>query len=167
MARRMLDEAGLSDAQVFASGDLNETRIDELVGAGAPIDAVGVGTELGTSADAPALGGVYKLVEYAGVGRAKHSTGKATLPGRKQVWRAPGFHDVIELTDGDPPPGDSLLTCVMRDGQMSTVLPSLESIRTRCLTGLAALPDELRDLSPGPGRDPRIGAALGSAANLP
>jgi nicotinate phosphoribosyltransferase len=163
MARGRLDEAGLVDTQIFASGDLNEIRIAELVRAGAPVDAFGVGTELGTSPDAPALGGVYKLVEYAGRGRMKRSTGKATLPGPKQVWRAPGFNDVIELADAPAPDGEPLLICVMEGGRIIGELPSLESVRRRCLDGLSALPDDLRDLSPGRGHEPGLGPELREA----
>jgi nicotinate phosphoribosyltransferase len=85
--RGVLDDGGLGDVRIVASGDLDEHRIAQLVGDGAPVDAFGVGTQLGTSADAPALGGVYKLVEDEGGPRLKLSPGKATLPGRKQVWR--------------------------------------------------------------------------------
>ncbi len=89
--RRVLDEGGLQSTRIFASGDLDEGQIAALVGAGAPIDAFGVGTRLSTSSDAPSVGGVYKLVEIEvdhTVRRTiKTSPGKTTLPGRKQVWR--------------------------------------------------------------------------------
>jgi nicotinate phosphoribosyltransferase len=94
--RRILDEAGAADAQIFASGDLNEDRIRELLDAGAPIDAFGVGTEMETSYDAPAVGGVYKLVEDARGYRVKRSAGKATLPGRKQIWRLTRDGEIAE-----------------------------------------------------------------------
>ena len=84
---RILDEAGLRDAAIFASGNLDEYRMRALVEAGAPIASFGVGTSLTTSCDAPYLDAVYKLQEYDGVARRKRSTGKATWPGRKQVWR--------------------------------------------------------------------------------
>ena len=87
-ARRMLDRRGLPDVPIFASGNLDEYRIAELVKAGAPIDAFGVGTEMAVSADAPALDVAYKLVEYRGEPRLKTSTEKVTLPGSKQVFRA-------------------------------------------------------------------------------
>src|SRR5437867_3659816 len=86
-ARTILDDAGLRDTQIFVSGDLNEWRVDNIISAGAPVDAFGVGTELGVVLDAPALPGVYKLAEYAGRGRKKTSPRKESLPGRKQVWR--------------------------------------------------------------------------------
>ena len=87
-ARRMLDQRGLNDVAIFASGNLDEFRIDELARADAPIDAFGVGTAMVASADAPALDISYKLAEYNGVGRLKTSPDKLTLPGRKQVFRA-------------------------------------------------------------------------------
>ncbi|HYL23554.1 MAG TPA: nicotinate phosphoribosyltransferase, partial [Burkholderiales bacterium] len=78
--RKVLDEAGMKDAIIFASGNLDEYRVAELVGAGAPIDSFGIGTSLVTSADYPYLDAVYKLQEYAGRPRRKRSTGKATWP---------------------------------------------------------------------------------------
>ena len=85
--RAVLDDSNLREVRIIASGDLDEHRIAALIAAGAPIDAFGVGTQLGTSADAPALGAVYKLVEDEGGPKLKLATGKQTLPGRKQVWR--------------------------------------------------------------------------------
>ena len=63
--RKVLDDAGLRDARIMATGDLNEYKIQELLGNGAPIDAFGVGTDLATSADSPSLGGIYKLTGKA------------------------------------------------------------------------------------------------------
>src|SRR5512133_3144865 len=92
----------MADAIIVASGDLDEHEIGRLVGAGAPVDMWGVGTELGTSRDAPAVGGVYKLVAdrpggdgWRGV--AKRSPAKATLPGPKQVFRR--FADGVMVGD--------------------------------------------------------------------
>ncbi len=87
-ARRILDERGLKDVSIFASGNLDEYRIEELTEAKAPIDAFGVGTAMVVSLDAPALDIAYKLAEYAGVPRLKTSQAKLSLPGRKQVFRA-------------------------------------------------------------------------------
>src|SRR5690606_17665962 len=86
--RRILDAGGLGDVTIFASGGLDETELQAFVRAGAPIDGYGIGTSLTTSSDAPALDCAYKLQEYAGVPRRKLSAGKATWPGRKQVWRS-------------------------------------------------------------------------------
>ena len=86
-ARAMLDEAGLAQLKIVASGGLTDARVEALVRAGAPIDIFGVGTEMSVSADAPCLDIAYKLTEYAGVGRTKLSSLKSTMPGRKQVFR--------------------------------------------------------------------------------
>src|SRR5262249_4439098 len=88
-ARAILDSAGLQDAKIMASGDLDECRIASLVAGGAPIDAFGVGTELATSGDAPSMGAIYKLVEIEGRPAAKWSEDKASLPGSKQIFRFP------------------------------------------------------------------------------
>jgi nicotinate phosphoribosyltransferase len=146
--RGILDEAGLADAQIIASGDLNEWRIADLTDEGAPVDAFGVGTEMVVAKDAPALGGVYKLVEYAGRGRLKRSPGKGTRAGRKQVWRAEGLRDTIALEGERVEGAEPLLQPVMRRGRVAVPLPSLSEIRERCLDRLKALPQELRDLTP-------------------
>lgn len=150
-ARRALDDAGFRDVQILLSGDLNEYRIADLLAQGAAVDAFGVGTELGTSADAPSIGGVYKLVEDEKGYRIKLSTGKATLPGRKQVWRvhdddgAPAG-DVITLVDEPGPThGVPLLHEVARGGRR-LLAESLSEVRGRCTEQLAALPEELRQL---------------------
>ena len=88
--RRILDDGGLSRVSIFASGGLDEDYVAEIVRAGAPIDGFGIGTSLTTSSDVPALDCAYKLQEYAGQARRKRSAGKATWPGRKQVWRRYG-----------------------------------------------------------------------------
>jgi nicotinate phosphoribosyltransferase len=151
--RRVLDDAGAQDAQIFASGDLNEDKIRALVDAGAPIDAFGVGTEMGTSYDAPAVGGVYKLVEDARGYHVKRSAGKATLPGRKQIWRLTRDEeiagDVVALHD-EPAPGDGewrpVLIEVMREGR-AAARESLDTARRRCRDQLAGLPPALRALN--------------------
>ena len=102
-ARAELDAAGLPDAAIFLSGGLDEYEIARIRAAGAPVDGYGVGTNVATSADAPALESVYKLVAVDGQPMAKRSTGKATLPGAKQVWRRPGFGgDVLALAEAPP-----------------------------------------------------------------
>src|SRR5262245_44333116 len=111
--RRILDEGGLREVAIFASGGLDENELSRLVQAGAPIDGFGVGTSLTTSSDAPVLDCVYKLQEYAGVARRKLSTGKATWPGRKQVWRRFGADgrmagDVLSVED-DEQTGEPLI----------------------------------------------------------
>jgi nicotinate phosphoribosyltransferase len=149
-ARRMLDDAGMTDARIAASGDLNEERIAELVTAGAPIDLWGVGTDLGTSRDSPVVNGVYKLVAdrrgdgWRGVW--KLSPDKETVPGPKQVFRrytgALMSADVIAAADEELE-GEALLVPAMRDGEVLR-RESLEEIRERSATQIAALPERLR-----------------------
>ena len=152
--RTALDAEGFTDTQIFLSGDLNEYRIAELLEQGAAVDAFGVGTELGTSPDAPNVGGVYKLVEDEKGYRIKLSTGKATLPGRKQVWRRTDADgqpagDLVTLHDEPPPDGYTpLLTEAMHGGRRLRA-ESLAEIRQRCTVRLSALPDELRALENG------------------
>jgi nicotinate phosphoribosyltransferase len=165
--RRILDEGGLHDTRILASGDLDEHRIADLVANGAAIDAFGVGTQLGTSGDAPSLGAVYKLVEDAGGPRMKLAEGKVTLPGRKQVWRLED-HDVLGLHDEHPPPGGRpLLVRVMAGGRrLPAGRESLEAARARCTAALEHLPGELRSLAPvreGEGRWPvEVSPGLGA-----
>lgn len=161
-ARGILDETGLASTRIFVSGDLNEERIAQIVAAGAPVDAFGVGTELGVVADAPVLPGVYKLAEYAGRSRAKTSPAKQSLGGRKQVWRRDGFSDVIARDGVEIPGARPLLSPVMENGRVNN-RPSLRDARDRCAEALSALPDDLRDLSPSPadsGPRPEIDSSL-------
>jgi nicotinate phosphoribosyltransferase len=144
--RAVLDDAGLADADILASGDLDEHKVAALLAAGAPIDAFGVGTQLGTSADAPTLGAVYKLVEDADGPKMKLASGKVTLPGRKQVWRLDD-HDVLSLHDEDVPGGRPLLTRVMASGRRTDVEP-LDRIRERATATIAGLHPRLRVLEP-------------------
>jgi nicotinate phosphoribosyltransferase len=145
--RAVLDAGGLDQVRIVASGDLDEHRIDRLVRADAPIDAFGVGTQLGTSADAPSLGAVYKLVEAEGAPRLKLAEGKRTLPGRKQVWRLPD-RDVLavhhEAVDGGRP----LLERRMDGGRRTGPAGTLDAARTRCRAALAELPAAARRLGP-------------------
>lgn len=149
--REILDDGGLHETSIFASGDLDEYRITELLASGSPIDAFGVGTQLGTSADAPNLGGVYKLVADESGPKMKLAEDKVTLPGLKQVWRVErggrSLHDVIALEDEEPiPDARPLLRPVMRDGDLVEPLPSIEDARERCAAAVAALPSRLRTL---------------------
>jgi nicotinate phosphoribosyltransferase len=149
-ARRLLDEAGMEETRIAASGDLEERRIAELVAAGAPIDLWGVGTDLGTSRDAPVVNGVYKLVarrrgdEWQGVW--KRSADKATVPGPKQVFRRHANGTMVgdEVGGADEElEGEPLLVAAMRSGEV-VAQPTLEEIRRRATAGLAALPPRLR-----------------------
>src|SRR5665213_3388690 len=101
-ARRLLDAAGLFDARIFVSGGLDEYDLARFVAAGVPINAAGVGTHLGVSADAPYLDSAYKLVAYDGRPVAKLSPGKATLPGPKQVFRSAHLQDCLLYTSPSP-----------------------------------------------------------------
>ncbi len=100
-ARRMLDEAGLKDAKIVASSDLDEYLIKDLRAQGAKIDSWGIGTKLITAYDWPALGGVYKLVEIDGKPRIKISNDpwKITNPGFKKIIRIYGKSNDMALAD--------------------------------------------------------------------
>ncbi|HZO81018.1 MAG TPA: nicotinate phosphoribosyltransferase [Candidatus Binataceae bacterium] len=161
-ARRILDQRGLAEVPIFASGNLDEYRIAELVRGGAPIDAFGVGTAMVVSADAPALDVAYKLVEYRGEPRMKTSTEKVTLPGRKQVFRAcnatGGFYaDLIGLFEESPASAarefrpspatvQPLLERVFADGRRMAPRPTLSDSRERFLESFAHLEPRYKDL---------------------
>jgi nicotinate phosphoribosyltransferase len=159
-ARRLLDEAGMSRTRIAASGDLEERRIAELVAAGAPVDLWGIGTDLGTSRDSPVVNGVYKLVadrrgeSWRGVW--KHSPDKETVPGAKQVFRRYDgdsmSSDVIAAIDENLE-GEPLLVPAMREGE-PVRHESLQQIRERSATQLAALPEGLRRLGGSEAIDP-------------
>ncbi len=169
--RAILDAEGLTSTRIVASGDLNEDKIARLLADGAPIDSFGVGTELVTSRDQPALGGVFKLVERTDGDRRipviKLSEGKITWPGPKQVWRvhdADGTwsHDVLELEDAPAPDGGRpLLRPVMRGGALlDAAYEPLSAMRERCAEGLRTLPPGLRRLHDYDAPPVRIGPAL-------
>ena len=144
-ARGALDDAGLHEVQILASGGLDEHEIARLASRGAPIDAFGVGTKVGVAEDAPAPDSVYKLVEYDGEAVCKLSLRKATLPGPKQVWRTPGG-DVIGLAgEAGPEDGEPLLVEVMKDGRRLDD-GSIEAAAARFASDLEGLPAELRSL---------------------
>ncbi len=159
--RGILDRAGRRETQIMLSGDLNEYRIEDLMRLGAPLDSFGVGTELITSMDAPALGGVYKLVEIERQGRAvataKFSSDKVTLPGRKQIYRYHSrngqyLYDWLGL-QGEAAPVRSATDCrpllrpVMRAGGLLPAAgQNLEQARRLCQEQLAMLPARYRRL---------------------
>jgi nicotinate phosphoribosyltransferase len=149
--RRILDAGGLEAVQIFASGGLDEWGLAALLDGGAPIDGFGIGTSLTTAEDAPALDCAYKLQEYAGKPKRKLSEGKATWPGRKQVYRrfdAAGCPqgDLLTLID-DEQEGTALLGPVMRSGRCVAALPSLQDARAATLDRLSKLPPELAALT--------------------
>jgi nicotinate phosphoribosyltransferase len=148
--RNILDRGGLKDVGIFASGGLDEDSIAAMIAADSPINGFGVGTSLTTSSDAPSLDCVYKLEEYAGLPRRKRSTGKATWPGRKQVWRRYGpdgrmTGDVIAL-ETEKHDGEALLQLAMRDGKRVGPRPTLADSRARAAADLQRLPEALRRL---------------------
>ncbi len=138
-ARRVLDEADLPAVRIFASGGLDELDLNALVRAGAPIDAFGIGTQMGVSADAPYVDSVYKLTEYDGRPVLKLSTKKATAPGRKQVFRSE-HGDVVGLRDEDLP-GERLLVQAMEGGRRVSPPDPISVMRARFEADLAALPE--------------------------
>lgn len=154
-ARKILDDAGYQDAQIFASGDLNEYRIKEVLDAGAPIDAFGVGTQLSTAADAPYLQMVYKLSEYSKNEhpeyRLKLSKNKQTLPGLKQVYRyydghGRMDHDEIALMEEKQNDGTPLVHPYFENGELKRKLPDIQNIRAKTLNGLKTLPPNLHNI---------------------
>jgi nicotinate phosphoribosyltransferase len=166
--RRILDGGGLREVAIFATGSLDEEHVRDLLAAGAPIDGFGIGSRLDTSADVPYLDCAYKLAEYAGRPRRKRAEGKATWPGRKQVFRRLGpegrlREDVLTL-DGDAQEGEALLVPVLRGGRRITASPSLAEVRAHAATQLAALPDALRGLGSAPPYPVRIAPALTALA---
>ena len=149
--RRILDKRGAKEVTIFASGNLDEYRLQALLAAGAPIDGFGVGTALDTSSDAPSLDCAYKLQEYAGRPRRKRSEGKATWPGRKQVYRSYDGDgrmsgDVLALAENDPHPGEALLWPVMKNGRRLEPKVPLAELRRRMLESYARLPENLLSL---------------------
>ncbi len=153
--RHRLDAAGLEKTKIFATSDLDEYVISELLARGAQVDAFGVGTSLATSKDAPALGGVYKLVDvYSDEGpsyRAKLSGGKATYPGCKQVFRSLGPNgiytgDLIARCNEQHPSEQPLLVEVMKEGMRIDPSPELNKIRERAKKELSRLPAGVRRL---------------------
>lgn len=168
--RRILDEGGLSHTQILASGNLDEYRLRDLVQHDAPIDSFAVGTALTTSSDAPSLDCAYKLQEYAGRPTRKRSEGKATWPGRKQVYRyltpdAHLSHDII-TTDRDHQPGEPLLRPAMEEGRRLELLPDLGEMRRHAAAQLGQLPESLRALEVGPAYDVQISQDLQSLAQV-
>ncbi len=148
-ARRLLDEAGLTDVMIFASGGLDEHTIADLLDREAPIDGFGVGTRMGTSADQPALDSAYKLSGYAGTPRMKLATDKSNLPGRKQVVRqyedGTAVRDVI-ATEDEQTHGAPLLERVMADGERTEAGAArpLTAVREHAAARLDELPARLR-----------------------
>lgn len=147
--RQILDKGGLADASIFASGDLDEYVLKDLLASGAPIDGFGVGTHMDTSSDIPYLDCAYKLQEYAGKPRRKRSEAKQTWPGRKQVYRNYAADGLMSFdtvsTEDDMQAGEALLIPVMREGQR-VHSATLAEIRNHSAKNLARLPCDMRCL---------------------
>lgn len=168
--RQILDRGGLQQAQIFASGNLDEYRLSDMLASGAPIDGFGIGTALDISIDVPAFDCVYKLQEYAGVPRRKRSEGKATWPGRKQVCRRFDEHggmlaDIVALEENDPQPGQPLLQPVMRKGVRIQASPDLHVMRQQTLQNYTVLPAGLRGLKKNTAYPVTISNALQALAS--
>ncbi len=162
--RRILDAGNCEAISIFASGGLDEFEVEKLIRDAAPIDGYGIGTQLDSSADRPYLDCAYKLQEYAGEPRRKRSTGKATWPGRKQVWReydeAGRFsHDTLALIDEECD-GETLLQPVMQNGRRLQQAENVATIRERATAQLERLPDNLRLLNGNGDYDVRVTQAL-------
>jgi nicotinate phosphoribosyltransferase len=152
--RAILDSGGLRDTTIFASGSIDEYKLADLIMQKAPIDGFGIGTHLDTSADAPYLDCAYKLQEYAGIARRKRSEGKATWPGRKQVYRHYNDNgvmssDIVTVADATCS-GQPLLQSIMQGGTVIVPRPRLIEIREYTRDQLHRLPVALRKLSDTP-----------------
>lgn len=165
--RHVLDEGGLRGTRIIASGGLDEGSIDTLVRGGAPLDAFGVGSALACASDHPVLDCAYKLQSYAGAARRKRSTGKATWPGVKQVFRrkVDGRYtgDTVALAD-EPAEGTPLLVPVMRAGRRVSPPEPLDAIRARLRSELDALPAALTQLAIAPPYPVEISPAIRTLA---
>jgi len=162
--RRVLDEEGLEDVDILASGGFDEFKMAEVLAAGGLIDSFAVGTKMGVAADAPYFDIAYKLVKYAGRPVMKLSTGKVTLVDKKQVWRSfdnagQMRRDTIALREESLPAGTPLLQPVMQEGCILGTLPGLKESRDYFQQQFAVLPELYKtlenpplypvDLSPG------------------
>jgi nicotinate phosphoribosyltransferase len=146
--RRILDDGGCQDVIILVSGGVNEDVLQDMMKQNAPIAGFGIGVSLDVSTDVPALDCAYKLQEYAGKPRRKLSEGKATWPGRKQVWRAYDADrrmrgDILSV-EGDTQPGETVITQVMRAGKRVSPAPTLAQIREHATAQLSTLPTPLK-----------------------
>ena len=166
--RAILDDGGLRDVIILVSGGIDEDVLAGMMKVGAPIDGFGIGVNLATSQDVPAFDCAYKLQEYTGTPKRKLSEGKATWPGRKQVWRAYDADgrmrgDILSL-ENDKQPGEALIVPVMRAGKRIAPSPTLAQIRERAARDLARLPEPLRQLRPDASYPVKVADALTALA---
>lgn len=167
--RAILDAGGLKDIVILVSGGINEDVLQTMAREQAPIDGFGIGVNLDASIDAPSLDCAYKLQEFGGRPRRKRSEGKATWPGRKQVWRSYDADgrmagDVLSVED-DAQAGEQLIVPVMRGGKRLAPAESLGDIRARAARELARLPEPLRRLEPGPSYPVMVAGRLRALAD--
>ena len=153
--RELLDQVGFAEVKIFASGGFDEFKIQKMLAAGAKIDAFGVGTKIGVSADAPYLNMAYKMVEYNGRPVLKLSSGKVSLAGPKQVYRQrdeEGFfkRDLIGLPDEDVADSELLLVPVMKGGKRLLQSEPLDKIQKRFRDEFSQLPEIYKDLQGKP-----------------
>jgi nicotinate phosphoribosyltransferase len=168
--RKIFDDGGLQDVKIFASGGVDEFVLRDLVHVKkAPIDGFGIGSGMDASYDVPTLDCAYKLQEYAGRPRRKRSEGKATWPGRKQIFRT---YDSTSRMSGDllaleteRATGEPMLKPVMRAGKRLPGLGTLTDARQRCQAELGRLPDPLRSLEPAPPYPVRVSDRLKELAD--
>ena len=166
--RDILDAGGLKDVIILVSGGINEDVLQTMMAARTPIDGFGIGVNLDASIDAPSLDCAYKLQDYAGKPRRKLSEGKATWPGRKQVWRSYGADrrmrgDILSL-ENDSQAGETLIAPVMRGGKRLAAAPTLAQIREHATRELGKLPEPLRKLEAGMEYPVEISKALRALA---
>lgn len=150
--RKILDENDAEEVSIVLSSNLDEYKIKEILDRGAPVRALGIGTELVTSSDAPKLGAVYKLMENNGEPKIKISEGKVTYPSSKQVYRffdnnGKFKKDILALDKEKPPEGgEPLLIPIMKKGELVYDLPKIEKIREFSLENVQKLPEEFKRL---------------------
>lgn len=166
--RKILDDNGCPDITIFCSGSLDEYVLARDFATDTPARGFGIGTHLDVSADAPYLDCAYKIQDYAGRARRKRSAGKATWPGRKQVYRSLNDDgliagDLLTLA-ADESAGHPLLECVMRGGSRVAESPDLDTVRTQAEQALASLPDAMRDPFETAACDVEISASLRALA---
>ena len=168
--RRLLNEAGLDYVTIFASGGFDEFKIARTLEAGGKIDAYGVGTKMGVSADAPYFDIAYKLVKYGDKPVMKLSTGKVTYVDKKQIFR---FHDdqgqmtedIIGLRKESFPNASPLLEPVMAQGRLLKPLPPLKTCRDYFLSEFNRLPMNYKALRKPPSYPVRISPELSTLQN--
>ena len=173
--RNIFDKAGCSYVKIFASSDLNEWKIQELLKKGAPIDAFGVGTEMITASPSPALGGIYKLVEIEDVNgnsipkmKLSNEQEKATLPGKKTVWRLYDSNgllkeDIIALEDEKIDYSGKfrkIHVSFVEKGEVVYKNPTLKEIQNKTQESLHLLPEKYRVFDDAPSYPVKLSAGL-------